>query len=415
MKQDLKAKLSDLRRTGEIQTGRQYAEKPKSGFKDRLFPEEGHEEETAFGRCYMRELLYPLTYQHGWNRLSGIDSCCGTGLALSAHDDSLADFNPRESLFLDIETTGLSGGTGTWAFLIGLGWLEGNSFKLRQYFLRRPAEERAILSHFSTEAERFPAMITFNGKIFDLPLIQTRQILAGLRHTVPPRHLDLLQCARSLWKKRLPSRSLKALEEALLGIKRFDDIPGSEIPAVYFEYLRHGNTEKMRKVFHHNVLDILSMVTLLKRVSLLATGEMVEHPAEELALGRLCINAGRIKEGLSYLRRASVNGTPPLAEEAAIELALFYKRRCQWEKAVSIWQMAIDNKTANPTFHVELAKYFEHRQRDYSAALSLTEEAIGLLKKYPSASPGSSELSIPALEHRSGRLRRRLAGATRFS
>lgn len=415
MKRDLKAKLSDLQHTGEVRTGRHYAENLKAGLEDNLFPGEGREEKTAFGFCYMRELLFPLTYQHGWSRLSGIDSCCGTSLALSARDDSLAGFNPRESLFLDIETTGLSGGTGTWAFLIGLGWLEGNSFKLRQYFLRRPAEERALLSHFSREAERFPAMITFNGKIFDLPLIQTRQILAGLRHTVPPRHLDLLQCARSLWKKRLPSRSLKALEEALLGIKRFDDIPGTEIPSVYFEYLRRGNTKNMRKVFHHNVLDILSMVTLLERVSLLGTGEMVEHPAEELALGRLCINVGRIKEGLSYLRRASANGTPPLAEEAAIELARFYKRRHQWEKAASIWQMAVDNKTANPTFYVELAKYFEHRQRYYSTALSLTEEAIALLKKCPSASLGSSELSIPALEHRSGRLRRRLAGATRFS
>ncbi|MFO8191265.1 MAG: hypothetical protein R6U08_00580, partial [Bacillota bacterium] len=131
--------------------------------------------------------------------------------------------------------------------------------------------------------------------------------------------------------------------------------------------------------------------------------------------GRLCINVGRIKEGLSYLRRASANGTPPLAEEAAIELARFYKRHHQWEKAASIWQIAVDNKTANPMFYVELAKYFEHRQRDYSTALSLTEEAIALFKNCPPVSLESGELNIPSLKHRSERLRRRLAGATRFS
>ncbi|HED23593.1 MAG TPA: hypothetical protein ENN91_00535, partial [Firmicutes bacterium] len=115
MKRDLKARLTDLRRTGEVRTGRQFAESLQSGREDRLFPGEGREEETLFGRCYIREMLFPLSYQHGISRLSGISSCCGTDLALSARDRSLNDFNPREALFLDIETTGLSGGTGTWA------------------------------------------------------------------------------------------------------------------------------------------------------------------------------------------------------------------------------------------------------------------------------------------------------------
>ncbi|MBW6463929.1 MAG: ribonuclease H-like domain-containing protein, partial [Firmicutes bacterium] len=238
MKWDIKSRLNELHRTGELQTGRQLAETLKAPAEDRLFPGEGREEETAFGRCYMRELRFSLDHRHGSGRLEGILNCSGPQIALPARDAGLESFEPQRSVFLDIETTGLSGGTGTWAFLIGLGWLEENHFLLRQYFLRRPAEERSILSHFAAEADKYPTMITFNGKMFDLPLIQTRQMLAGFRQTMPEQHLDLLQCARVLWKKRLESRSLRSIEESLLGLHRYDDIPGAEIPAVYFDYLR---------------------------------------------------------------------------------------------------------------------------------------------------------------------------------
>ena len=222
MKRDYKSRLDELRRTGEIKTGSQFAEDLKIKSEDRLFPGESREEETAFGRCYLRELHFPLDHRHGGSTLSGVLTCCGSELALPARDSSLCNFNPQSSLFLDIETTGLSGGTGTWAFLIGLGWFEENHFLLRQYFLRRPAEERALLSHFAELAAGFPALVTFNGKMFDLPLIQTRQMLTGFRQTEPPLHLELLHCARNLWKYRLPSRSLRSLEENLLGLQRFD-------------------------------------------------------------------------------------------------------------------------------------------------------------------------------------------------
>jgi uncharacterized protein len=409
MKGNLQARLNQLRQSGEIITGRQLSKEQHRTNSDPLFPGEEREEETAFGRCYIRELKYPLEHIHGSSALYGILSCCGSNLSLTARDNRLDNFDPCRSIFLDIETTGLAGGTGTWAFLIGVGWVEQNYFLLRQYFLRRPAEERAILSHFAAEAAAYPTLITFNGKLFDLPLIQTRQLLSGFRQTEPQIHLDLLHCARTLWKKRLPSRSLRSLEESLLGLRRYDDIPGAEIPAVYFDYLRRGKTDRLKTVFHHNVLDILSMVTLLERISLLGSGQLVEHPAEALALGRLFMAAGKIEEGTSYLYDAAKSGPGELADEAALTLAFYHKRAGRWFEAVEIWHKLAVKDQANSVALIELAKYYEHRIRDYKAALDLTTRALFLLTKPHCIESSSGELSRNALLHRQNRLEKRIS------
>ncbi len=408
MKRDLSSRLSALRSTGEFKTGRQMADALEKENGIDLFPGEGREEETDFGRCYLRELRFPLGHQHGSNTLSGILTCCGPELSLTARDDRLSNFDPRNSIFLDIETTGLAGGTGTWAFLIGIGWIEKNYFLLRQYFLRRPAEEKALLNHFVAATSGFLTIITFNGKQFDLPLIKTRQMLAGFEPIEPRQHLDLLQCARTLWKKRLASRSLHSLEEVLLNLKRDDDIPGAEIPAVYFNYLRRGETELLKKVFHHNVLDILSMVTLLEKVYRTSAGQLVKHPAELLALGSLCLETGRFSEGINYLREASNSAPNPLAEEAALKLALHFKRQGNWEEAIKIWEESAGTNPVNSPAIVELAKYYEHQCGEYDKALELTEKALARARSNRNNLPAcSSELNPEALKHRWNRLNRR--------
>jgi uncharacterized protein len=403
VKGDIKSRLELFRQSGELKSGRQFAAEQINNQRDHLFPGEGREEETAFGLCYMRELKFPLEHRHGDRMLGGLLSCCSANLSLPARSSNLDLFDPCKALFLDIETTGLAGGTGTWAFLIGVGRVEEDTFLLRQYFLRRPAEERAILSHFATEAAAFPTLITFNGKLFDLPLIQTRQLLSGFRQTEPELHLDLLHCARLLWKNRLKSRSLRSLEESLLGLHRYDDIPGAEIPAVYFDYLRRGKTDQLKVVFRHNVLDILSMVTLLERIALLGSGSGIEHPAEALALGRLCLSAGRTAEGLSYLKAAAAINKASLSVEASLELARCLKKEGSWPEAASIWQGIVDDGSANLTAYVELAKYYEHRRRDYLPAHELTAKALALSEKAHGRKAGG-ELGKEALSHRLKRL-----------
>ncbi len=408
MKGNLKKRLGELRRTGELQTGRQLADKIQQSANDTLFPGESRIEETAFGPCYLRELLFPLNHRHGNSILQGFLGCRPADLTLPAGEDCSTGFNPRRAIFVDLETTGLSGGTGTWAFLIGLGRLEQDSFLLRQYFLRRPAEERSILSHFADEAEKYPIMVSFNGRLFDLPLIQTRQILSGVRQTNPDMHLDLLHCARRIWKKRLASRSLRSIEENILGLHRTGDIPGYEIPAVYFDYLRRGETERLKQVFNHNVLDILSMVTLLEKISCLGAGRDIEHPAEALALGKLCLDSGRIDDGLLLLGRAAESNIADLAAEAALELSYFHKRQGNWTDAVCIWHNLTEyDNMASPTALVELAMYYEHRIKDYDRALHYTKKNIAQLSARNAFSI-SGILSSDALQHRCSRLQRKI-------
>ncbi len=409
MKRDLGSRLSMMQTTGEIKTGKQVAEEHEVNKFISFFPGEDRVEETPFGFCYFRELQFPLDHIHGNFELSGILSCCGSELSLPSRDSSFKNFNPREAIFLDIETTGLAGGTGTWAFLIGLGTLRNEDFILRQYFLRKPKEEKAMLSHLNQTVADYQTLITFNGKLFDLPLLQTRQLLAGISVCEPDQHLDLLQCARSLWRKRLASRSLNSLERTLLGLDRRDDIPGAEIPGVYFDYLKKGKTGRIKKVFEHNVLDILSMVTLLGKVYHTAVGSCLKHPAEALALGCLCLEEGKTEQGVSYLREAAEGNIETLAEEANLELSLHFKREGKWEEAVAIWQESVKNNHINPRAYIELAKYYEHHCHDYQAALQLTEKAIAVTRLNPGNQLiKNKDLRPEALHHRSNRLKRRL-------
>lgn len=405
---NISSRLSKLFETGELKTGRKIND-PYAFLnnKDLLF-EGGHEAITDYGCCYYRDITFPLNHQHGDGILGDTLSCCGSDIVLPSQDYKMAELDPRNTFFLDIETTGLSGGTGTWAFLIGLGWFANNHFLLRQYFLRTPAEEKAIIDHFSAVVKKYPAIITFNGKIFDLPLLQTRQVLNGFERTEPLIHLDLLQCARNLWKKRLSSRSLRSIEESLLGLKRFDDIPGDEIPAVYFSYLRHGNTHLLKKVFHHNVLDILSLVTLFSRVADLSAGRITEHPAESLALGHLSMKNGQTENALQYLQKTLTSSSVHLVEEAILGLALHYKRCGNWNEAVSLWEKAIDNNQDCMNAYIELAKFYEHRKHDYLTALNLSKKALLIAnRKYDGTKKG--EMKSFALKHRLARLQRRMA------
>lgn len=411
MSSKIRSKLSAFRDSGEIIRGRDLTNSSVFRQKNELFPGEERIDETAYGKCYLRELSFPLEHSHGNSTLSGVLNCAETAIIIHPSGPSPQEFDPYKALFLDIETTGLSGGTGTWIFLIGLGWFVKNQFILRQYFLRRPMEEKAILSHFARTAADFQTFITFNGKMFDLPLIQSRQTLTGLPRLNPPVHLDLLQSARLFWKKRLQSRSLRSIEETILDLKRYDDIPGFEIPAVYFDYLRRGKTERLKKVFKHNVSDILSMVTLTERIALLSAGQGIKHPAEALMLGQFCLKNDRPEEGIHLLRSVASGKTDSLAEEAELALSFYYKRQGRWQEALEIWEKVIKRNPANPNAHVELAKYFEHRCGDYRTALSYTEEALRLSYPVRETYYSHSQLSIPALRHRKLRLQRRLSAS----
>ncbi|HEV8633655.1 MAG TPA: ribonuclease H-like domain-containing protein, partial [Chloroflexota bacterium] len=238
----------------------------------------GQHRSCADGRCFVAETRYPLDHVHAGAALSDLLAQPGDVFALLTGDGRLTGMDPSRTVLLDCETTGLAGGTGTYLFLIGLGYFADGGFRVDQFFLRDPSEERPALRVLGEVLGRFEAVITFNGKCFDWPLIETRHLYARvvLRPTLPL-HLDLLFPARRLYRRRLGSCSLVDLERGVLGLpQRRDDVPGWLIPQLYFEYLRRRDGRALVPVFEHNRADILAMLALAVRMARLVAEP---HPA----------------------------------------------------------------------------------------------------------------------------------------
>ena len=368
----------------------------------------GQVEDTPYGPCFVVETRYPLDHSHGGCRLSALPPGEHPSLLLArlAGDERVATQDFYSAIFLDIETTGLGIGTGMYAFMVGFGTFEGEEFCLRQYFMRDYSEEEALLYLLSRQMQDFAWWVSFNGRNFDLPILQTRFICG--RQEMPlaqAPHLDLLYPARRLWRKRLTSCALPSLEAGVLGLAREGDVPGWLIPDLYFDYLRYGEAQPLRQVFAHNALDILALVVLTAKANAMLcdpfAGE-TEHAVDLYSLGMIYESWGQRHEAQRAYEQALQERLPPtLQEEALRRLSSLYKKTGQAERAVRIWHVLREKNQGYA--YIELAKYYEHRQRDYLAAARLVGEALAL-----DSLPAQGQCSLQALKLRLARLRRKL-------
>jgi uncharacterized protein YprB with RNaseH-like and TPR domain len=345
----------------------------------------GFWQDTRGGRVFVVERRFELNHHHGRLALGRALETPPALWARMGRAPELAGIDPRRVAFLDIETTGLAGGTGTLAILVGLGHFLDGHFRLRQYFLASLGQERAMLRALADYLDGFAAVVTFNGKAFDLPLLQTRLVLAGLpAEMVALPHLDLLHPARRLYRDRLPSCRLDQLEQWLLGLTRVDDVPGWEVPSLYFRYIRTRRVRALLPVFEHNAHDVLSLVALLVYLARLFAGDVRLSAADRLALGRDRQTAGDHDEAVEHYRAALAQGLRPAErDECERRLSLLLKRLGRWEEAVALWEAAAtrpDNRALYPL--VELAKYREHVARDLAGARLATERALWLLERH---------------------------------
>jgi hypothetical protein len=286
---------------------------------------------------------------------------------------------PDRLLYLDIETTGLAGGTGTYPFLVGAGFFEDGSFVVRQYFMRDLDEEPALLSALHELLPRFEGWVTYNGRAFDLSLLETRFVLARRPWPSPLWHLDLLPTARRVWASRLADCRLVTVEAHALGLRREDDVPGSLIPALYFEYLRRRQTGALPKLFSHNRQDLLSLAALAGWVS-----RALSEPESLLLSAQEYVGLGRLWEPWSPERSRQCYQTAldrglqgPELEWLLLRLASLAKREQRWGEACTLWQAAIRG-TADFRLSPweEMAKYHEHRSRNLSEASRVVMEAL---------------------------------------
>jgi uncharacterized protein YprB with RNaseH-like and TPR domain len=334
--------------------------------------------ENERGEFFRVDSSVHLEVRHGDVPLSRVHTVEPGTVGLLTADPQLEPFDLRGSVFLDTETTGLAGGAGTAAFLVGVGWFDGERFHVRQYFMRDYHEEAALLHALGGELARFSGIVTFNGKMFDLPLLEARFRLNRSRFPlagVP--HLDLLHPARRLWKARLESCRLQSLEAGLMGLRRTADIPGNEIPQVYFDWVRRRDARMLARVFDHNRQDIVSLAAL----SVLACRWVEEGRAEDArdvySLARVLERARRFERSEAEYERTLGKGAGPLRGPALLRLAWRAKRRGDHTRAVSLWTQA--GETGEVEAWRELAMHHEHRLRDLDAALAAAERGLSLL------------------------------------
>lgn len=412
---DFEDKLRQIRKSGsrgarserinrawqEIAQQRELSTREKLERLIRLTKEAGPKKEPPVPAASERRLPlqifendFPIHVRYGRVPIAAGLKISGKSLFLLSRDENFRILNLRSALFLDCETTGLSGGVGVVPFLVGLGFYGEDKFHVVQFFLGDLASEEQLIHELQLFFSRmnFQSVVTFNGKAFDLPLLETRFILhrADLVLSGLP-HLDFLFAARNLWAHKHESCRLYFLAQEVLGADRTEDIPSVEIPARYFQFLRSGDFGLIEPILYHNQEDILSLLGIVTVGGALLDEEMEavnECRLDGLDLfgaARVLESRGDVERSALFIRRALETKLPEdISVLAKKKLASYFKRQRDWEQAVRLWEQV------TPLGHLfcfrELAMYYEHREKDYEKARQLAEEgfilAQGMSKSY---------------------------------
>ncbi len=282
--------------------------------------------------------------------------------ALALMDDPLDTSRP---LYFDTETTGLAGGTGTLAFLLGTAEIRDGSVLVSQVHLPGPGQERPMLEWFASRLAECTMLISFNGRSFDWPLLRSRFVMNRLPPPQERPHVDLLHCARRVFRHHLTELKLSTLERRVLDVHRQGDIDGALIPAAWFDYLRTGRVAVLSRVLSHNERDVRSMVDLVNRL----TGAWEEKhtllPETALGLATVAARYGDDARALRFLGRAEQGR---VASEAWSLEAEVRRRRGEYQEAVTALHRALERSITPAPLHLRLAKLYEHRLRDFEAA-----------------------------------------------
>jgi uncharacterized protein YprB with RNaseH-like and TPR domain len=357
----------------------------------------GTRHEVDGSACVVVERAWEPDEWHGRRRVESYALDAGAPIALLDPRLTLDAEWTKGVVFFDIETTGLSGGAGTLPLLVGCGWFEGGKFIVRQFFLSGPAGERALLSALSGIFERASLLVTYNGRTFDLPVMEMRWAYhrrANGAEDLP--HFDMLPIARRLWggvrgETRPPSScSLTSIERSVLRFHRIGDVPGLEIPSRYFQFLRTGDATVIEGVLEHNRHDILSLAAVTAHaLGLAAEGpDACETPGEQLGLGRLYERAGDVARAEHAYARAAASEDAELAAHALARVAVLLRRQSRYQEAADAWHGVLSLSREHSLFAAlerqaaeALAIHHEHRAHDLGAARqfaqTLRRHAIG--------------------------------------
>jgi hypothetical protein len=365
-------------------------------------------EHLALGRWYSEPT--------GLEPKDGEQNASALRLLAPGAPEEIAD--PKQWLFLDTETTGLAGGTGTYPFLVGIAWWDAGGLQVEQFFMREHSEEHSLLVALAERMAERRVLVTFNGKSFDWPLLETRyRMTRTIRLPVPRAHLDFLHPARNLWRLRLGSVRLAELERHVLGWNRGADVMSELIPQIYFDFLCGGSPEPLVPVFQHNQMDLRGLAALSSRViSLLAEPEKRGQDALELyGVSRICERRGETKRARKLYERSIASTLPPETDRAARRsLARLAKREGDFSLARNLWEGMTGNSHEGFEAYEQLAIYYEHRAGEPSRAAAVARKALAELRRanrLGTIAPVNYRQSSARFEQRLARLERK-AGRT---
>lgn len=281
----------------------------------------------------------------------------------------------QDVLFLDTETTGLSRGAGTLAFLVGLGQIDKDRLRITQIMLRDYHQEPELLSLVNEKVKKALLLVTYNGAVFDLPLIESRMVLNRIKSDLSEiPHLDLLHAARRVYKMRLGRCPLTRLEEIVLGFTRQDDLPGSMVPARFFEYLKTRQESLLYDVLNHNCLDIHSLARLMAVLYDLHEQPLkTTHQMDLLSLGKVFERRGEAERAMTCYKACSEKTVRQLA---LLRLAELYRKKRMDQEAVGAFENLRSISNIPVKACISLAKVYEHRFRDYERALEITKQGM---------------------------------------
>jgi uncharacterized protein YprB with RNaseH-like and TPR domain len=433
---DLTARLRTIVKTGPPKPVRELTYEPDTGgYEARVEPARiaevlgGRPVATSYGSCLAIDRRYESDRRHG--SVSVGDCEIGGADSLQLLDPSLAGepsrVAARRTVFIDLETTGLSGGAGTVAFLVGCGYFDLGAFQVRQFLLTSFAAERALLAAVADFFDGADLIVSYNGKTFDVPVMETRWLF----HRMDPPldgvpHFDMLHPARRLWRSRTPEPPmtdsggcrLSTLERALFGVTRVGDVPAFEIPTRFFHFLRTGDPRPLEPVLEHNRLDLVSLAAVTAHAAALAQSgaDACRDDGEALALGRVYERAGAWERAETCYLRATAAAKPDIKAEAVYRLGLRCRRMKRFEEAATCWRDLVTITTPASVrrragmaelrqFATEaLAIHHEHRVRDPGRARELALFALG---------ESQDGRRADGLRHRLARLDRKLIGKNR--
>lgn len=361
----------------------------------------GEEVENPAGKHFQTGRMWERHRRHGSMDISTLFEL-PHDLFDAVSEGTVPAADPTKWAFIDTETTGLMGGAGTLAFLIGLGYITEKGFHVKQYFLRDHGEEASALAALEEDLRPFDVLVTYNGKSFDQPLLETRFRMSRMK---PPfgrmSHLDLLHGARRLWKLRFESCRLVELENQILGVEREGDVPGELIPYLYFDYLRKGEISRLVPVFHHNAIDILTLACLSAIVPYAFRDPKearLAHGAEMIGIARWLRKAERLDEALGWMREGLTRRiSDELTFRTLWDMAQLERKLNREDAALAIYVDLAQSRNPHRIAALEeLAKHYEHKERNYAMALEFTHQARRCQDS-------------DALRHRAGRLEKKLS------